>query len=318
MQPTVNSIAELTWAYRASRILQVACDLELFTHLSDRSLTGDELAAACSAKADMLDKVLIACAAMGLVFKSGDRYRNSPLAITYLVKGNALYQGDIINHAAGVWNFWNELPNAIRITPIAKPANPHRNFILGMHNLTMTGRGQLFLDHIDLSGRKLLFDVGGGPGTYSILACRKYPELRAIVFDLSETIAIAREVLAREGMTDHIAVREGSWETHDFGHGNDIVLMSNILHGPASQAPMKLQKAYESLVPGGMLVIQEFLLNENKTGPLLPALFNVMVGAFSQTELFNQIGAAGFIQPRLAASNDELGSAWIVASKPKS
>jgi hypothetical protein len=316
MHTDLSDIADLTWAYRASRILQVACDLELFTHLSERSMTAGELAQACSAKPDLLEKVLIACAAMGLVFKSGDQYRNSPLAVTYLVKGHALYQGDIINHSASVWNFWNELPTAIRTAPPPKPADPHRNFILGMHNLTLAGRGQLFLNHIDLSGRKLLFDVGGGPGTYSILACRKFPDLRAVVFDLSETLAITREVLAREEMADRITVREGSWETHDFGSGNDVVLMSNILHGPSSQAPMKLQKAFASLVAGGMLVVQEFLMNDTKTGPLLPALFNVMVGAFSQSELFDQIRSAGFVKARMVASNDELGSAWIVADRP--
>jgi hypothetical protein len=175
MHQDLNAIADLTWAYRASRILQVACDLELFTHLSERSMTAGELAAVSSAKPDLLEKVLIACAAMGLVFKTGDQYRNSPLAVTYLVKGHALYQGDIINHAASVWNFWSDLPAAIRTAPPPKPADPHRNFILGMHNITLAGRGQLFVSHIDLSGRKLLFDVGGGPGTYSILACRKYP-----------------------------------------------------------------------------------------------------------------------------------------------
>ncbi|NLH14990.1 MAG: hypothetical protein GX455_00275 [Phycisphaerae bacterium] len=317
MQPTIESIAEWTWAYRASRILQVACDLELFTHLSKGPMTTGELASASSAKLDLLEKVLIACTAMGLLIKSGDRYRNSPLSITYLVKDNTLYQGDIINHSAGVWNFWNELPNSIRMVPAAKSADSHHNFILGMHNLTLAGRGQLFLDCIDLSGRKRLFDVGGGPGTYSILACRKYPDLRAIVFDLPETIVIAREVLAREGMTDRIAVREGSWETHDFGQGNDVVLMSNILHGPFSQAKMKLRKAMDSLDPGGLLVVQEFLLNEDKTGPLLPALFNVMVGAYSQPELFELMISAGFVQPRLAGANDNLGSAWITATKPK-
>jgi hypothetical protein len=316
MHQDLNAIADLTWAYRASRILQVACDLELFTHLSERSMTAGELAAASWAKPDLLEKVLIACAAMGLVFKTGDQYRNSPLAVTYLVKGHALYQGDIINHAAGVWNFWNDLPAAIRTAPSPKPADPHRNFILGMHNLTLTGRGKLFLDHIDLSSRKLLFDVGGGPGTYSILACRKYPDLRAVVFDLPETLAITREVLAHEDMADRITVREGSWETHDFGSGNDVVLMSNILHGSASQTPMKLHKASDSLIPGGMLVVQEFLMNDTKTGPLLPALFNVMVGAFSQSELIEHIRSAGFAKARMVASSEDLGSSWITAEKP--
>ncbi len=318
MKRDLSYLQELTWGYRASRILQVACDLELFAHLSDRSMTAGELAGVCLAKPDLLEKVLIAVTAMGLLCKSGDHYRNSPLAETYLVKGNTFYQGDIIGHSAGVWNFWSDLPNAIRSGPKPAVKDPHRNFILGMHNLTLTGRGRLFLDSVDLTGRKMLFDVGGGPGTYSILACRQYPGLRAIVFDLPETLVITREVLAREKMTDRISVREGSWETHDFGSGNDVVLLSNIMHGPSSPAAAILQKAYASMVPGGLLVVQEFLMNDDKTGPLLPAIFNVMVGAFSESELLEHIGLAGFLNPRHVASCDELGSAWLTAEIPRS
>lgn len=316
MEKGLNYINELTWGYRASRILQVAVQLRIFTHLSEKSFTSEDLSSLCSAKNYLLEKVLIACSAMGLLKKEGDLYRNTELSEQYLVEGKSLYQGNIISHSANVWEFWNNLPNALLNEARREdPADSHRNFILGMHNVMMGGRGNLFIDNIDLSGRKKMFDAGGGPGTYCVLACQKYPELTATVFDLPETIVITKEILKKENMLGSISVQEGSWETDNFGEENDIVLLSNILHGSESQAEMKLKKAYQSLVSGGMVVIQEFLLDNSKAGSLIPALFNVMVGAYSQEELFAVIQKAGFSDVQLVINDEEIGCSWVKAVK---
>lgn len=244
MEKGLKYLNELTWEYRASRILQVATQLKVFTHLCGKSMTSEELSSLCSAKTALLEKVLIACSAMGLLKRDGGLYRNTELSEEYLVEGKAIYQGNIICHAAKVWEFWENLHNEILNEVGAEdPSESHRNFILGMHNITMGGRGKLFIDNIDLSGRKKMFDVGGGPGSYSILACQKYPELRATVFDLPETIVITKEILNKESVADRISIQEGSWETDNFGEENDVVLLSNILHGCDSQAEMKLEKA---------------------------------------------------------------------------
>lgn len=317
MESGLRYLNELTWGYRASRALQVAAGLKLFTRLSEKPQSCDELAAACGAKTDMIEKLLIACCAMGLLQKKGGRYCNTELSDQYLVEDAPLYQGHIIAHAAKVWDYWGDLANVVEgKSGYSGPEPDHENFILGMQDITRAGRGQLFLDSVDLTGRKKLFDVGGGPGTYSILACKKYPELHATVFDLPETIAIARPIIETEGLTDRISVREGSWETDDFGESNDIVLFSNVLHGPTSMAEVKLQKAFDSMVSGGMVAIQEFALNDDKTGPLVPALFNVMVGAYSQPELSEVLVEAGFINVQAVVESEEIGCLWMTAIKP--
>ena len=109
---------------------------------------------------------------------------------------------------------------------------------------------------------------------------------------------------------------EGNWDTDSFGEDSDVVLLSNVLHGPTSQSDMKLGKAYDSMTAEGLLVVQEFLMNDEKTGPLIPALFNIMVGAWSQAELLDVIGKAGFKDARLVSSCEEIGCAWITAVKP--
>ena len=307
---------ELAWGYRASRVLQVAIKLKLFTILSGNEYSCENLTSQCSAKHDILEKVLIACCSMGFLKKNDDLYSNTELAETYLVEGKPLYQGNIIAHSTNVWDFWNNLPNEILDNPQSEDdIESHRNFILGMKNITMGGKGKFFIDNIDLSARTKLLDVGGGPGTYSVLACRQYPELMATVFDLPETIAITREIIQQEKLDNRISVQEGNWETDELGQGYDVILFSNILHGPNSDTDMKLKKAYRSMVPSGLLVIQEFLLNDTKTGPLVPALFNIMVGAYSQQEIFNIIENCGFAKPQIVAENEEIGCSWITAGK---
>ncbi|MHC4543075.1 MAG: methyltransferase [Planctomycetota bacterium] len=318
MNDEVTMLYNLSWGYRAARVLHVANEIDLFTTLSDKEMTLEEISQKCSTKPDMTEKLLMACTAMGLLEKGGSRYKNTKLSNTYLVRGQELYQGDIIAHSGTVCNFWNSLEDEVRVTarPEKKPEDEHRNFIMGMHNITVAGRADVFINNIDLAGRRKLLDVGGGPGTYSIAACRRYPELGAVVFDLPETISITKEVIAREGMQDRVSTQEGNWDTDAFGEGNDVVLLSNVLHGSGSKAEMKLKKAYDSMVDGGLLLVQDFLLNDEKTGSLIPALFNIMVGAYSSRELLSIIKETGFVNAAVVVSSQEIGFTWITAEKP--
>jgi hypothetical protein len=317
VEDKLATIHDLAWAYRAARVLQVANNLDIFSAIGAKQLSSDEIAEQVHCRPEMTEKLSIACVAMGLLEKAGTRYGNTELSQTYLVSGQPLYQGDIIAHAASVWNFWSALEEQLVSDARRQRGkrDEHRSFIMGMHNIAVAGRAQMFIDAVDLSGRKRLFDVGGGPGTYSIAACKRYPELTAVVFDLHETIAIAREVIASEQLQDRVNVQEGNWDTDSFAGGNDVVLLSNVLHGPSSNAQVKLRKAHDSLVSGGLLVIQEFLLNDEKTGPLIPALFNIMVGAYSGNELLSIVEEEGFLEPRVVAACEEIGCSWITARK---
>ena len=317
MKNDVTVLYDLSWGYRAARVLHITNSLDIFTILSGKEMSVEQICQRTQSNPVMMQKLLIACTAMGLLEKQGSRYGNTELAQKYLVRGRQLYQGDIIAHSESVWDFWNALTDKTISDAVCKNSKPdeHRNFIMAMHNVAVAGRAEMFIDAVDLSGRKKLFDVGGGPGTYSIAACRRYPQLRAVVFDLPETIAITKEMVSKERMQERGVLQEGNWETDRFGEDNDVVLLSDVMHGPESKAQMKLKKAYDSLVSGGLVVIQEFLLNDKKTGPLISALFNIMVGAYSKAELFSLIEKAGFYEPKLVADCEKIGSSWITAGK---
>jgi SAM-dependent methyltransferase len=297
-----NEVNELSWNYRIARTLQAAHATGIFERLGKSAATAATVAAARRLDAAMVENVLIVLAAMGLARRAGERWKLTPKSRATLVSALPLYQGNIVAHGAQVGNFWNDLEQILRgkeegwvLAAKGRPAiRSHRDFILAMHNMAMAGRAAELADRVNVKGRRTLMDIGGGPGSYAMALCERNPRLAATVFDLPETIRIAREVIARFGMQDRVKTVVGDWNKNEFGRDKDVVLMSNVLHGSQSSAEMKLAKVHRALVPGGLLVIQEFLMNAEKTGPLIPALFNVMVGAFSIAEMVERIAAAGF------------------------
>jgi hypothetical protein len=318
-----NELGELSWAYRQARLVQVAGGVGIFRRLALGRATTEEVAMDLRLDERMVEKVLIVLAAMDLVARLDSAWQLTPRAAATLAPESPLYQGHTLAHAAQVWQFWHNLEQTLRgeeggwiYTPLGEPAaRSHRDFILAMHNMAMAGRAAALADGVDLGGRRTLMDVGGGPGSYAMALCERNPPLHATVFDLPQTLEIARETIARLGMADRVGTVVGDWDKDELGRGSDVVLLSNIMHGPADGAEMKLAKANRAIVAGGLLIVQEFLMNAEKTGPLIPAIFNVMVGAFSLPELTQRIAAAGFDRIKSFAMPEKAGTTVVTAVK---
>ncbi len=318
-----SDLLEMHWQFRASRVLMTAHQLGVFRVL-DEPRSAAEVAAKCSTDAGMTDRLLIACCALGVVRRDNGRFRLSQLARDTLLPESPRYLGGVLDHGENLWWGSTGLPDTIR-TGVggAGPKPPehvlshwHENWIWAMHGIAANGVGQWVARQLDLSDRRRLLDVGGGPGTYSIAMCQRFPKLKATIWDVPETIVIARQVIEQFSMNDRIGVQEGDWNQDEFGTGYDCLFMSNILHGPTSQADVRLEQAGRALEPGGLLIVQDFLLNNDKSGPLPAALFNLMVGAYTVNEVTAVIRSAGFVDVSLIASNEQRGSGIITGIRP--
>jgi SAM-dependent methyltransferase len=178
------------------------------------------------------------------------------------------------------------------------------SFLMGMFNLAMD-LAPHFAREIDLSGRKRFLDFGGGPGTYAIHFCMENPGMTATVFDLPTTRVFAENTIARFGLTDRIDFQEGSYvhDTVDFDKVYDEARLSHNLHGENPEdAERVVAHAVSALKPGGLVFIHEFILNNDKTGPLFPALFslNMLLGtpggrAYSEQELMGILERNGAV-----------------------
>ncbi|MFO8014164.1 MAG: methyltransferase [Phycisphaerae bacterium] len=318
-----NDLTAHTWRCRAQRTVEAACGVGLPEALADGPATAEGAAGARGLDAQAVEKVLIVLSALGLADREADAWRLTPKAEATLLPDAPLYQGNILAHHAQVGAFWADLESVLRGEEggwvFSSEGNDRmrstRDFVLGMHNMAMAGRAAAFCERVDLAGRRTLVDVGGGPASYAMALCERYPDLSATVLDLPEAVEMARGLIGRFGMEGRVRAEVADWNEVEFGTDVDAVLLSNVLHGPGRGAEMRLAKAYRALAPGGVLLVQDFVMNPDRTGPLVPAVFNLMVGAYSLTELRALILAAGFEEPGVQPMPEPFGSTILTAGK---
>ncbi|MCS7187413.1 MAG: methyltransferase [Armatimonadota bacterium] len=316
-------LLETCWQFRAVRVLMAGHQLRVFEALRTPQSV-QQVAQKCSIDPKMTERLLIACCSLGIVQREGNEFSLTNLGQNLLLPESPRFIGGILGHYENLWWFWTGLTEVVKTgRRDAAPSPPkefeerwHEFWIWAMHGIASNGVGQWIAENLDLRDRSLLLDVGGGPGTYSVILCQKFPNLKAVIWDLPRTLAIAEEVVKKFGMEERITLQSGDWNKDEFGSGYDCLLMSNILHGHESQASMKLAKAFRALEPGGLLIVHDFLLNDEKTGPLPAALFNLMVGAYSVREMLTVIEDAGFHDVRLVAYHSKRGAGLVTAVRP--
>jgi cyclopropane fatty-acyl-phospholipid synthase-like methyltransferase len=170
-----------------------------------------------------------------------------------------------------------------------------------MHGRAM-GIGQAVVPLLDLSGRKALLDIGGGPGTYSVLIARAFPQIRCTVLDLPEVVRIAEEIVAQSGVTDRVRTLAGDYHTVPFPADQDAVIFFGVLHqeDPAAIRDL-LRRAYGALLPGGSIAVLDMMTDASHTRPKFSALFALNMAlttphgwVFSEDELKAWLAEAGF------------------------
>jgi precorrin-6B methylase 2 len=300
------AVARLSSAYWHSKVLHVANRLDVFNRLADRALTAEELARESGADARGLEILLIAATSLGLLQRVKGRYRNSPLARTFLVKTSPRYQGGIVSMFEDWYPTWGQLYEAVTTgkPPVQKPHDQGeeatRTYIYGMHYRGVA-QAELLAKKIPLKGRSRLVDIAGGPGTFSIMFCKQNKGLTATVIDRPQTLAVTREIVARYQMTGRVETKPGDYLTDTFGEGYDVALLSSMFN-QESPAVIKdiLRKTHDALIPGGAVIVQEQLLNDEKTGPALAALIGV-------NQLLHTPGGAAYSGKEMAEWMTEVG-----------
>ncbi|MCA9674891.1 MAG: hypothetical protein KC464_07650, partial [Myxococcales bacterium] len=225
--------------------------------------------------------LLDAVVALGLCSRDGDRYRNTPEAATFLVPGKPGSLAGALGYNARLFGAWARLAEAVRTdapivttpTYVGKDAAGTRAFVEGMHHRAL-GMAQTLLGAVDLTGRKHLVDVAGGPGTLSVLLARKHPELRATVLELPGIAAVGRELVAAQGLADRVVHRDADVFVDDLGSGYDAALVSGLLHRePPDVCRELLRRLHAAVEPGGVVYLIDVMRDDSRVGPPFAALF---------------------------------------------
>jgi hypothetical protein len=283
-----EQIMSMARGFQVAKMLMVAVDLGLFDFLTEPK-SAVETAAWLKAEPRATGIFLNGLAALGLVDKGGDSFKNSELATRYLVQGSENYRGAIIKHMEHTWKRgWEDLKDTVLAghPPQEDPekwvdASPERDeaevraFIWGMHAIARDLAPRVAAK-LDLAAVRRLLDLGGGPATYAINFVQANPDLAATVFDLPMPLKIARENIANNGLTDRVDTLAGNFLQDDIGAGYDFIWVSQILHShDEGQCKLIIAKAVAALKVGGTLAIQDFYLNADGASPTGAAMFGV-------------------------------------------
>jgi SAM-dependent methyltransferase len=302
-------ILELATGYWDSRAFLVANQIGVFPALAEGPLSAAALAQALGLHERPLRLLLKACVGLELLREGPEGFSNTPRTQLFLVPGSPAYLGDAIRYGADMWEAWGDLEQALAdgIPPVKTETytgdDPEktRHFVRGMHNRAQ-GIARVLVDLVDLTGRKRLLDIGGGPGSYAAMLAARNPDLRATVLDLPGVVAIAREILDEIDGGDRVDTLAGDYKTTAFPSGCDCVLISGVFHRESeSMCRQLIARAKDALDPGGMLIVSDVFADEGGATPVFAALFglNMMLsapdgGIHADADVCRWMEAAGF------------------------
>ena len=288
-EPNPALIFETLNAHQQSAALRAAIELELFTAIAQGAATADDIAAKINATERGTRILCDFLTVIGYLTKDGARYGLSPTSEVFLNRESPAYLGsvarfinsdtllDAFRDVATVvregttqlsddgtvtdeWDGWVEFARGM--APMMAPA---AEFI-----------GELAAD--GASGKLRVLDIAAGHGLFGIAAARKHPEAEITALDWGKVLKVATENAEAAGVGDRHHLLPGSAFEVDYGEGFDVVLATNFFHHfdpPTCEGLMR--KMHACLNPGGRVITFEFVPNEDRVSPPIPATFAMMM-----------------------------------------
>jgi SAM-dependent methyltransferase len=321
-----NTIREFASSFQKSRILLSGFELDLFTNIEQQGSTANQISTTLNLNEHACERLLNALVSLGFLTKQNLLFFNTEESFAFLSRKGSDYLGGLM-HSNHLWNTWSNLSQVVRTGKSAHPTEiNHRgddwlfSFISAMHDRAIKQAPQQ-LRKIDLSGITSLLDIGGGSGAYSMEFICKKPDIRATVFDLPNVVPITRQFIEKEGFSDKINICTGDYTVDDLPGRFDLAFLSAIIHSNSLEINHDLiRKCYKSLNSNGKIIIQDWIMNNERTQPAVGAVFaiNMLVGTesgdcFTEQEVTEMLTEAGF--ENVSRTELESGLSQVIAHK---
>jgi len=302
-----DDLAQTVRAFQESRVILTAVELDLFTAVGEGA-TASQVAARVGANARATEMLMNALVALGLLAKQDGTFHNTPPAARHFVAGSPDDWRAAVMHTVHLWERWGTLSECVRAgTSVTyremaeRPQEWTRAFIAAMHRNAME-RAPAVVRAVGAGGIRRMLDVGGGSGAYSIAFAKASEQLEADLLDLATVVPIAQGHIEQAGLSGRVKTRVADLRTDQLGEGYDLVFISAICHMlNVAENKDLLTRSHQALAANGRLVIQDFILEPDKTAPKSAALFalNMLVGtregsAYSEPEYAAWLAEAGF------------------------
>jgi cyclopropane fatty-acyl-phospholipid synthase-like methyltransferase len=181
---------------------------------------------------------------------------------------------------------WSKLADSVRSGQPARPPNMYQEdagetatFIEAMDSLVKArGDAEVVAGSLDWQDVASLLDIGSGPATYPIHLCRRFPHLRAAIFDLPATLQLTERFVRAAGLEDRIKLMAGDYRRDPIPGNYDVIFLSNIIHGENDEKNRALMQVLaRHLNSRGRIVIKDHILDESRASPPVGAIFSMLM-----------------------------------------
>jgi len=310
---TPSIVFENLQAHQRTAALKAAVELDIFRAVGQGP--GDVSSIARHANASERG-IRILCDFLvvnGLLQKEDGRYRHTPSSAAFLDPTSPACLASIVSflslremrepceHLADI------VRNGRTVLPgqgTVEPENPvWVEFAQSMAPMMAPLAGPL--GAVVLEGRTdpmRVLDIAAGHGLFGIEIARQNPRAHVTGLDWLPVLRVALENAEKAGVRDRYDMLPGSAFEVDFGGPYDAVLLTNFLHHFDTDTCVGLlQKVHRSITPGGCAATLEFVPNDDRVSPSMPAAFAMTMltttasgDAYTFSELSEMHNRAGF------------------------
>jgi ubiquinone/menaquinone biosynthesis C-methylase UbiE len=268
-----------------SQILNAAIEYDFFTHIDHGFHSYEQIARQAGTDPRATRIVLDGLIALALIEKREKKYFLTPISQTFLVRGKSGYMGDFRHVALALWDGMAHLKETLKtgkplsrmdtttelevweklvlgIIPIAQPVAKAACDILGIGEKR--------------KGLRVL-DIAGGSSIFGMTILARDPSAQVTQLDWPNVNAVAKKLNRERGLDGKIRFIDGEFRTAKIDPGfYDLALASNFCRFESGEGNLALfRAAYKALKPGGLFVVNDFLPDEERTGPTFPLRFSV-------------------------------------------
>ncbi|HEX3558040.1 MAG TPA: class I SAM-dependent methyltransferase [Pyrinomonadaceae bacterium] len=311
-QPSPELFFQTLNAYQRTAAIKAALELDVFTAIGEGAQTAPELAARCETAERGMRILCDYLVVIGFLTKDGGAYGLTPDSSVFLDRRSPAYMGGVTEFLLSplLTSGFEDLAGVVRRGTTAMPEggtvapeNPiWVKFARAMVPMMAMAAQEIAGLANEGGGKLKVLDIAAGHGMFGITVARQNPDAEVVALDWPNVLEVAQENARGAGVAERYKTIEGSALDVDYGTGYDVVLLTNFLHHfDPPTCERLLRKVHAALREGGRAVALEFVPNEDRVSPPIPAAFSMMMlgstpsgDAYTFPELERMFRNAGF------------------------
>ena len=268
-----------------SQILNAAIEYDFFTHIDHGFHHYEQIARQAGTDPRATRIVLDGLIALALIEKREKKYFLTPISQAFLVRGKSSYMGDFRHVALALWDGMAHLKETLKTgKPLSRmdtttELEVWEKLVLGIIPIAQPVAKAL----CDILGigekRKALrvLDIAGGSSIFGMTILARDPSAQVTQLDWPNVNTVAKKLNRERGLDGKIRFIDGEFRSAKIEAGiYDLALASNFCRFESPEGNQELfRAAFKALKPGGIFVVNDFLPDEERTGPTFPLRFSV-------------------------------------------